>query len=402
MSLMLKEFTPCPIRELQQDGLVSKSLIYSYKKQIGRILNEDGEEYVVNRGWIGIIPELDVMLTPKVPVGNLFRMMEYAYCLPSLSILSGEAAIDSLTDFYDSLAILLARRILDRCRKGVYRSYEDRQESLGVVRGRILLPALFRQSVIDTLPCLFEEQMADNEENRLLRWTLYFLSMAYCKGRRAEKEVCRAERELSGRGIRLQHYPADACQNRHYTRLNEDYRLLHGLCRLFLEHSGPKFATGNQNMPPFLLDGARLFEFFVAQWLTAKQEQKNFPFSIKRQFVETVEGVAGSVTYQYDLLLTDINEPSRVCAVVDTKYKYDKKPGSADYYQMVAYAHKLSAPLAVLVYPYKDIEPFDVPENGIRVCSVGIDLELEDVEVAMNDFMCRLIELVNEYKGNLN
>ena len=394
MSLMLKEFTPCPVGELQ----LPKHLFHTYKKQFGRAWNEDGEECVVNRGWIGIIPELDVMLTPKVPLGNLFRMMEYAYRLPSLSILSGEAAIDSLTDFYDSLAILLARRILDRCRQGVYCSYEDRQESLGVVRGRILLPSLFRQPVLDTLPCRFAEQMADSEENRLLRWTLYYLSMAYCKGRRSEKEVCRAERELSGRGIRLQHYPAPACQNRHYTRLNEDYRLLHGLCRFFLEHSGPKFAAGNQNMPPFLLNGARLFEIFVAQWLIAQQEQDLFPFAIKRQSSETVQGAAGSVTYQYDLLLADINDPSRVYAVVDTKYKYDKTPSPADYYQMVAYAHKLSAPLAVLVYPYKDIEPFDVSENGIRVCSVGIDLELEDVEAAMGAFMGRMMQLVSAYK----
>ena len=65
---------------------------------------------------------------------------------------------------------------------------------------------------------------------------------------------------------------------------------------------------------------------------------------------------------------------------------------------MVAYAHKLSAPLAVLVYPYKDIEPFDVSENGIRVCSVGIDLELEDVEAAMGAFMGRMMQLVSAYK----
>ena len=55
------------------------------------------------QGWVGYIPltaELAFLLQPKVPLGNLFRMLEYAYHLDSFTFLEGLVASDSLAEFY--------------------------------------------------------------------------------------------------------------------------------------------------------------------------------------------------------------------------------------------------------------------------------------------------------------
>lgn len=78
------------------------------------------------QGWVGYIPlapELGFSLQPKVSLGNLFRMLEYAYRLKSFEFLDDLVGCQSLEGFYERLVNVLARRVLDRARKGFYRAY---------------------------------------------------------------------------------------------------------------------------------------------------------------------------------------------------------------------------------------------------------------------------------------
>ena len=77
-----------------------------------------------------------MLLAPKVPVGNLFRMLAYAYDLKDLTFFEDLAGFGSIQDAYEHLAELLARRVLDRARKGLHRTYEPRAGRLQHLRGR--------------------------------------------------------------------------------------------------------------------------------------------------------------------------------------------------------------------------------------------------------------------------
>src|SRR5206468_2502813 len=90
-------------------------------------------------GWVGYIPlskDLGVALRPKVALDNLFRMLEYAYRLKSFHFLEGLFDCQSLEEFYERLAHVLARRVLDRGRKGFYRSYLNQADQIPFLRGR--------------------------------------------------------------------------------------------------------------------------------------------------------------------------------------------------------------------------------------------------------------------------
>ena len=92
------------------------------------------------RGWVGylpVAPDFGVALTPRVPIRNLFRMLEYAYRLKSFRFLEGAIESSSLEDFYERLANVLAKRILDRARRGLYRSYIPESNDLPYVRGQM-------------------------------------------------------------------------------------------------------------------------------------------------------------------------------------------------------------------------------------------------------------------------
>ena len=85
-------------------------------------------------GQIPISSDLLIRITSKIPVANIFGMLEYAYQLKSFKLFEGVVDVAVIEDFSERLASILARRVLDRVRKGLYSSYIKQEDDLPFVR----------------------------------------------------------------------------------------------------------------------------------------------------------------------------------------------------------------------------------------------------------------------------
>lgn len=322
------------------------------------------------QGWIGYIPFSDgafLSIQPKVELGNLFRMLEYAYDTP-LAILDGTVGCQSLQDFYERLATVLARRVLARARQGFYRAYIPEDDRLPYVRGRLDMRKALQSPWDAHLRCHFQEHTSDIEDNQILTWTLRGI---------ARTGLCREEALCAVRGAyrvlqnstSLDVFTPSDCVGRLYHRLNCDYEPMHGLCRFFLEHTGPSNSRGDKKMLPFLIDMASLFERFVAAWL-----KQHLPDAYELKVQERVQVSEGVPTFQIDLVLYDAAE-GRALMVLDTKYKKDPIPSNDDINQVISYAQLKDCPDAVLIYPTGAIHAVNTPfGQGRRLRSVAFDL----------------------------
>ncbi len=205
------------------------------------------------------------------------------------------------------------------------------------------------------------------------------------QGSRALPLVRRAFRSLSGRVRPRPFTPAD-CAGRLYHRLNQDYSVLHALCRFFLEHTGPTQELGERAMLPFLVSTARLYERFVAEWLRAHPSGGH---SIKAQERLTV-GAEGQLRFDIDVVLYD--SEGLPIAVLDAKYKDSDLPSEPDVYQVVAYAVAKGCREAILVYPSYHAVPLDITVGDIRVRSLTFALD-GDLEAAGRMFVERLFPI---------
>ena len=338
-------------------------------------------------GWVGYIP-LDasrvLALEPKVALGNLFGMLEYAYWLSSLKFLPDLIHTQSLAEFYESLADILAKRVLDRARKGFYRAYLERAEQLPYITGRLNTQRLLQRPWEIEPHCEYQEHTADIEENQLLAWTLRrILHSGLCE--RTLPTLRRAYHALAG-FTTLVPFAPQACVGRLYNRLNDDYQPLHALCRFFLEHSGPGHQVGEHTFLPFLVNMARLYELFVAEWL--KQHLPPERFRVQAQERVTL-GAAQELHFDIDLTLYDARTGEAVC-VLDTKYKAPDKPANADIFQVIAYAEVKHCREAVLIYP--TAVPFDERLGEMRVRSLTF-ATAGDLEQAGQTFLTQLLAL---------
>ncbi|MDZ7950309.1 McrC family protein [Nostoc sp. DedQUE09] len=340
------------------------------------------------KGWVGYIPvtpELHLKINPKVPIQNLFGMLEYAYNLTGFRFLEGLMDCESLENFYNNLAHILADKVLERCRKGLYRTYLPKTQQLSYVRGRLDVQQIIQKPWNVKLKCSYEEHTADIKENQILAWTLYIIGRSSLCSERVSPKIRKAYHALQGL-VMLQPCSAEDCIARQYNRLNEDYRLLHNLCRFFLENSSPSHERGNYKTLPFLVDMAHLYELFVAEWLKKNTPQGYF---FKQQ--HPIE-ISQNRHFNIDILLCD-GTTGKTIAVLDTKYKAPELAGYTDIHQMISYANTTKCKQAFLIYPKDLTQLLDVKSDQIRVRSLTFSLD-DNLDRAGQTFLKNLFLLI--------
>lgn len=347
-----------------------------------------GKWQLTSQGWVGYIPlspDRGIVLHPKVPLSNLFRMLEYTYQLRNLKFPEGLHEANSLEDFFERLAKILSDRVMDRVRKGIYRSYDPIEKTLPHLRGKLELSRAIQRPWQVRFPCRYKVHTPDVDDNQILYWTLWKLTRSGIRHDDARLAVQRAYRAFQGSVELTPKYPHD-CIRRHYHRLNQDYEPLHALCRFFLENIGPMHELGDRRMLPFLVDMADLFERFVAEWLRA--------YLPPRWSLQVQEGVTlgehNELSFQIDLTLYD-EDLGRTASVLDTKYKAIGLPSAADVAQVVAYAEVKGVREAVLIYPTELERRFDVPIGTIWVHGRVFRLD-GDLDRAGNAFLDSVLQ----------
>lgn len=367
-------------KELDQDELdeeTAKFLLDNFSSEVDvrfPNLKRDYKWELINQGFVGYIAlpgDNSIVLQPKVELGNVFAMMEYAYDLGEFD-LSTVYDSGSVEGFYDRIANILAENVIDRRRRGLYRSYVEKEEKTQRIKGRIDFTKTLRKPWNPKAHVKYSEMTADNEDNQILLYTLNRISSAssLCRDETLRK-VRKGIRSMKG-GISYNEFRASDCTGRSYNRLNSDYERLHALCRLILDNSGPSYEVGDRQMIPFNVDMADLFQVFVTEWL-----RENLPdrFRVKAEEEVTLAEYdhGRDLKYRIDIVLYDRENGEAIC-VIDTKYKANERPETADISQMVGYAKAKDTLETFLLYPEDLDESLDVLFSDVRVQNITFNL----------------------------
>jgi len=353
---------------------------------------------LTSTGWVGhlpVTPELSVAIQPKVPVGNLFRMVEVAYSLERR--LSGiefpdgrPVSCETVEDLFDRLARILANGTLLRLKRGLHREYLGREEDLPFVRGSMDVEPLIRRGVTAAIHCRFQELTPDVADNQILLWTLRRVARSAFASEETRGSVRQAVRAMGG-AVAVEPFRGIDCRDRVYSRLNLDYEVLHGVCRFFLDGEGPACEIGEETMVPFLVDMDLLFEKFVGMWLVAKLEARApGRFSVWLQKDEAVDP-GKRVQATIDVVIRDRWLNGAAVAVLDTKYKSSSYPAAQDIYQVNAYADLVGAGKAILVYPDSGPAGYRANLGGTSVLALPFELggELEQAGQVLLDLLLK-------------
>jgi len=260
-------------------------------------------------------------------------------------------------------------------RGGLLRQYLEHEDDLGLVRGRI---ATARQlgtqaNRKDVVACVFDELSADNIWNRVLK-----------KALRATRPWLHAP-QLGRRWIELMGIldPVDDAHLTHaeidrlvFDRPAQRYRDAIGWARWILALLAPALRAGADDAPALLFDMNKLFEDFVT--VALREACRGLGLSARLQDPHHLDE-ASAIRMKPDFVL--YGPHGTPCAVVDAKYKAEKREGfpDADLYQMLAYCTALGLHEGHLVYA-KGNAPHAahvVRHAGIVIHQHALDLDQE-------------------------
>ncbi|WBU42999.1 MULTISPECIES: McrC family protein [Marinobacter] len=276
---------------------------------------------------------------------------------------------------------------------GKPRDYQQFEDNLGVVKGRLLVNQQLRQNLAhrERLYCQYDELTDDIAINQIIKFTLHLL-LPQCRSNVSRKAV--TELLMQHDGIADNRFISSDLDSIHLNRTNRRYASILDWCRLFLDARSPDVSAGNHALLSILFDMNVLFERWLAAALRPVAHQAGLTVREQqpRKYMAYRPDVDRKVFQtKPDISLIDRNK--NVVMVLDAKWKLldhdDAKLGIAqqDLYQLSAYGNLYGISELALLYPMQSrlARHYPMQLNGYQRLHLGVFCI--DVEEGLSNMM---------------
>ena len=343
-----------------------------------------GRWRITAKGWVGVADfdgtQLRVM--PHLPVRRLVELLTWS----EHRIRWDEEVTPELGEV-DDVLVLTTRawcRAVERiAAQGWLQGYRQVEDSLPVVRGRILVGAQMSRRSGLPLPVelAYDDFTLDIGENQLIAGAAAVLGTQRSLTEELRRRVRRIDRALVGvEAVRATRRPADIV----FTRLNDRYRTAVALSRLVLRGAALDSGWDRRQVAGtgFLVRMFDVFEDFVGSELSRRARGSGSELRLQRKFELDDRGHLKPVP---DLTWM---RGDQVVAVGDIKYRDPaERDISGNVYQALAYARAFGLADVHLVFA-------DQPEHpSLRVGDVTVHLHWLDLTLDRSALEARISDL---------
>lgn len=404
----------------QQLTDVQKKELLSFEPLWGKqnlILKAD--DRLLLRKYVGFIatPSLQIQILPKLfedtvslvdveeekflSVSMLFRLLASSGFLSVKDIPNPQQIAAMNGDLLEIFINLFVSKFLDLFNRQIYRKYEEQEENMVTVKGRILFQQqLLRNGVFKHKHYVgYQEFTENNVLNQIFKMTMLSLR-TLTKSEENKKNLSVAAMMLED--ISVVRLSETLFRQVRFNRMNASYRPVFELARMFYHNRQPGVHAGDERTFTFLVPLNQLFEYSLYQWLQEDLSSEGMEVSYQKpqRYLDAQDNVF--------LLKPDITIQSgtNIQIIVDAKYKNpvsDSKVdlSESDVYQMLAYAVRYQCNRLYLVYPmFRSNKELENPlatyviQNGtenIHISAFHIDISQEDLASAKREIVQAVI-----------
>jgi 5-methylcytosine-specific restriction enzyme subunit McrC len=254
-------------------------------------------------------------------IKNIYYMLAYAFQILKESGYD-EIASEEFENIHDLFAFILSKGISNQLKRGIYRDYLLKCNSLSVLRGKLdvygtIMNKLQRKQL---LSCEYDEMSENNLFNKILKTTAVILQRQPSVSKERRKTLKKLILYLDG--IDIVESSDIQWDRLRFHRNNQHYKMLLNICYFVL--SGLLLSTdkGQYKMAMFLneQDMHRLFEKFVLEYYRYHYPELN-PISSRITWNIDSDDVKIGVLSVLPIMQTDITlRYGERVLIIDTKY----------------------------------------------------------------------------------
>jgi 5-methylcytosine-specific restriction enzyme subunit McrC len=289
---------------------------------------------------------------------NLVRMLSVAL---DLEISQGEAAAVSNQN-YGVLEILIKTfcdKLFREVHRGLVRRYEQQEENLTVLRGRLDITNQIRGNLVrpERLYCRYDELYEDNALNQIFKAAVRCL-LKHSKSSKNQSRLSELLLIFEGAAdIPIRALPWARVV---FDRMSERYRPCFNLAKLFLTQQFPDVRHGGADGISLFFEMNVLFEAYIGRMMQRQLGARGYQVTLqgpRRYFTVDQRSETDAFMMKPDIV---VSHTRQLRLIVDTKWKelseQERRDGiaQADMYQMHAYAQCYGAAHVILLYPHHD------------------------------------------------
>ena len=319
----------------------------------------------------------ELWVHPKVPVNRLLYLLGYAR--DQRGWRDDDPGFQSMAGLVPAMAVSFAALAQRALAQGVLQGYQEEEQSLLVLRGRLREGDQVRRRPGLALPLevRYDDFTVDIAENRLLLSAARRLLRLPGVPSRVRAALLHLTTRLADVTALT---PGDTLPAVRRSRLNDRYQPALRLAGLILQGHSIEMVVGGVRASGFLFDMNRIFEDFLTAVL--REELAAHGGVVRGQFRAALDE-AGQVPIRPDITWW---QGGRCLAVVDAKYKALRPTEfpNTDLYQMLAYCKVLKLPRGHLVYAAGNEQPrtHAIRNADVEVVVHALDLAKEPSALA--------------------
>lgn len=398
------------LTDFERDELLSLEPLWGRQNFVVRSDNR-----LLLKKYVGFVatPNLQIQILPKIyhdeygsslenqeideSVRVLFRLMAFSNFISVKEIPEPQEISAIGHDLLEVFIHLFVKRFMDLFSRHVHRLYENQEETTVLIKGKILFQktvllsgGLRHRHVVE-----YDEFTEDNLLNRILK-TVMKRMRELTKSAENKRKLTIGINALGNVGsIQLSNVTFERVR---FNRLNEMYRPLFDMARMFYRNQQPGLRAGDEYTFSFLVPLNELFEYTVYKLMERGYERTHFKLGYQgpRKYLDSSQSTF--------LLKPDITVTGRtgVEMIVDAKYKEPfvdslVKLSQSDVYQMLAYAVRYRCSSVSLIYPkFKcngqesnllAVQHIDIDGRLLELSAIQLDICHDNLDFIGNDLM---------------
>lgn len=202
----------------------------------------------------------------SIYIRNIYYMLAYAFRVLQQSNFE-EISSEKFNEVQDLFAAILAKGTSQQIKRGLYREYVTKNETLSVMRGKLNLTGTIRNRIQrkQKLDCEFDELSENNMFNQILKTTLHYLVRD--NGVAPERKSALKKILVFFDNVDVL-IPSQIQWNRlYYQKNNKNYEMLMNICYFVLDGMLQTTENGDYKMAAFSDEHmARLYEKFILEY----------------------------------------------------------------------------------------------------------------------------------------
>lgn len=316
--------------------------------------------------------------------------------------------ISNISHQYDILEIfieLFTNLFLIQYKRAINRNYESQEENLILIKGKILFgKSILRNSFLNHRHyCEYDEFTENNILNKIFKSTFFnLLQITDSSQNKSRLKLALTYLENVDR-VNLSKEIFDKIK---FTRLNENYRPIFNLAKMFYHNSQPGFRDGDELTFSFLIPLNLLFEYFAYKLVRNSLQDEPYKVFYQKPTKHLAKYLNGNVLPQRPDIVVKLGND--IVMILDAKYSNlfsngKLSPSISNIYQLISYSVNYGCDDIFIISPYYlGGDKLDHSRNTYVIKNSDRNIMLGLIQLDMTkDFESLAIELSDIIKRRL-